>query len=86
MDLSAYFASLNLLNLLSRMPAAVAQGLIWGLMALGVEYCVDRFFRAAWQPTWSLVMVVICVGLIIPLRVVRRVPSLREEARRRFNM
>ena len=36
MDLSAYFASLNLLNLLSRMPAAVAQGLIWGLMALGV--------------------------------------------------
>ena len=36
MDLSAYIASLNLLNLLSRMPAAVAQGLIWGLMALGV--------------------------------------------------
>ena len=35
---------------------------------------------------WSLVVVVICVGLIIPLRVVRRVPSLREEARRRFNM
>ena len=86
MDLSAYFASLNLLNLLSRMPAAVAQGLIWGLMALGVEYCMDRFFRAAWQPTWSLVVVVICVGLIIPLRIVRRVPSLREEARRRFNM
>ena len=24
-----------------------------GLMALGVEYCMDRFFRAAWQPTWS---------------------------------
>ena len=56
-----------------------------GLMALGVEYCMDRFFRAAWQPTWSLVVVVICVGLIIPLRVVRRVPSLREEARRRVN-
>ena len=56
------------------------------LMALGVEYCMDRFFRAVWQPTWSLVVVVICVGLIIPLRVVRRVPSLREEARRRFNM
>ncbi len=29
-----------------------------GLMALGVEYCMDRFFRAAWQPTWSLVVVV----------------------------
>lgn len=50
-----------------------------GLMALGVEYCMDRFFRAAWQPTWSLVVVVIRIGLIIPLRVVRRVPSLREE-------
>lgn len=36
MELSAYFASLNVLNLFSRMPAAVAQGIIWGLMALGV--------------------------------------------------
>ena len=86
MSLSAYFGSLSVANLLSRMPAAAAQGMIWGLMALGVEYCMDRFFRAAWQPTWSLVVVVICVGLIIPLRIVRRVPSLREEARRRFNM
>ena len=86
MSLSAYFGSLSVANLLSRMPAAAAQGMIWGLMALGVEYCMDRFFRAAWQPTWSLVVVVICVGLIIPLRVVRRVPSLREEARRRFDM
>ena len=86
MSLSAYFGSLSVANLLSRMPAAAAQGMIWGLMALGVEYCMDCFFRAAWQPTWSLVVVVICVGLIIPLRVVRRVPSLREEARRRFNM
>ena len=31
-----YLASLSLANLLSRMPAAVGQGLIWGLMALGV--------------------------------------------------
>jgi len=31
-----YLASLSLSNLLSRMPAAVGQGLIWGLMALGV--------------------------------------------------
>lgn len=36
MDLAAYFGSLNILNLFSRMPAAVAQGMIWGLMALGV--------------------------------------------------
>ena len=32
----AYLASLSLPNLLARMPAAVGQGLIWGLMALGV--------------------------------------------------
>lgn len=36
MELSAYFASLDVLNLFSRMPAGIAQGLIWGLMALGV--------------------------------------------------
>ena len=57
-----------------------------GLMAMGVEYCIDRYFLEAWQPSWSLVVLVICIGLIIPLRIVRRVPSLREEARRRFNM
>lgn len=57
-----------------------------GLMAMGVEFCLDRYFREVWQPSWSLVVLVICIGLIIPLRIVRRVPSLREEARRRFNM
>ena len=31
-----YFASLDFMNLLTRMPSAVAQGLLWGLMALGV--------------------------------------------------
>ena len=36
MNLAAYFSSLSVLNLLSRMPAGVAQGIIWGLMALGV--------------------------------------------------
>ena len=36
MSLSAYFGSLSVANLLSRMPAAAAQGMIWGLMALGV--------------------------------------------------
>jgi len=57
-----------------------------GLLALGVEYCMDCYFLQAWEPSWSLVVAVICIGLIIPLRIVRRVPSLREEARRRFNM
>ncbi len=34
--MSAYLSSLNILNLFSRLPAGVAQGIIWGLMALGV--------------------------------------------------
>lgn len=36
MELTAYLTSLSLLQLFSRMPAAAAQGLLWGLMALGV--------------------------------------------------
>ena len=51
-----------------------------GLMAMGVEYCLDRYFLEVWQPSWSLVVLVICIGLIIPLRIVRRVPSLRGSA------
>ncbi len=36
MTMSVYLSALSVTNLLSRMPAAVAQGIIWGLMALGV--------------------------------------------------
>lgn len=32
----SYFASLNPMNLLAAMPGCIAQGLIWGIMALGV--------------------------------------------------
>ncbi len=32
----SYFASLNPMNLLGSMPGAIAQGIIWGIMALGV--------------------------------------------------
>lgn len=38
--------SLDVLNLFSRMPAAVAQGIIWGLMALGV-YITFRLLDVA---------------------------------------
>ena len=34
--MEAYFASLSLLKLLKNMPGGIAQGLIWGLMALGI--------------------------------------------------
>lgn len=36
MNMAAYFASLNPANLLKGIPGSIAQGLIWGLMALGV--------------------------------------------------
>ena len=36
MPMSVYLSALSVTNLISRMPAAVAQGIIWGLMALGV--------------------------------------------------
>lgn len=34
--MAQYFASLSFLDLAGRLPTAVAQGLIWGIMALGV--------------------------------------------------
>ena len=36
MSVSSYFASLSLLKLLRNMPGGVSQGLIWGIMALGI--------------------------------------------------
>ena len=57
-----------------------------GLLTLGVEFCIDRYFRGVWEPGWSLVVLTVCIGLVIPLQIVRHVPSLREEARRRFNL
>ena len=46
MNIAAYFASLSFANLLSRMPAAAAQGIVWGLMALGV-YITFRLLDVA---------------------------------------
>ncbi len=34
--MAAYFSALSLAGLISRLPACVAQGLIWGIMAIGV--------------------------------------------------
>ena len=42
-----------------------------GLLAVGIEFCIDRYFRGVWQPGWSLIVLAVCVGLIIPLRIVR---------------
>ena len=57
-----------------------------GLFLLGVELFVDQFLTGAWRPGWSLIVMTVCAALVIPLVIVRRVPSLREEVRRRFHM
>ena len=59
---SLVLASLSLPNLVSRLPGGVAQGIIWGIMALGV-YITFRLLdvadltvdgRRCWPP-WSRV-------------------------------
>ncbi len=44
--MSAYFASLNLLKLVRNMPGGISQGLIWGIMALGI-YITFRLLDVA---------------------------------------
>ncbi len=44
--MEAYFASLSLLKLLKNIPGGIAQGLIWGLMALGI-YITFRILDVA---------------------------------------
>ncbi|MBO5555718.1 MAG: ABC transporter permease [Oscillospiraceae bacterium] len=46
MSITAYFASLSLLKLAKNLPGGVAQGLIWGLMALGI-YITFRLLDVA---------------------------------------
>ena len=57
-----------------------------GLFCFFLELYLDRFLHQTWDPAWSLVVLAICVAVIVPLIIIRRVPSLREEARRRFHM
>ena len=57
-----------------------------GVFLVGLEIFIDRVILGWWEPGWSLVVLTVCVALVIPLVVVRRVPSLREEMRRRFHM
>lgn len=46
MTIGAYFASLSLPRLLSNLPGGIAQGLIWGIMAMGV-YITYRLLDVA---------------------------------------
>ena len=56
-----------------------------GIYCVEIELCGDWYFHHAIDLSWSLIVFACCVGLCIPLIVVRRVPSLREEVRRRFH-
>lgn len=70
MTISAYIASLSLLKLAKNLPGGIAQGLIWGLMALGVlitfrlldvaDLTVDGSFTLGAAVT---VMLIIAAGL-----------------------
>ena len=71
---------MSILSTLAVVIAAVA------VFVMGLELLGDLYFHGAWGPSWSLVVLIVAVGLEIPLMVVRRVPGLRREARRRFHM
>jgi putative ABC transport system permease protein len=45
-SITAYFASLNLLKLAKNLPGGVSQGIIWGIMALGI-YITFRLLDVA---------------------------------------
>ena len=70
----------------SLLTSIVALLLAAGLQCGFIELFVDLFLRDSWQPGWSLIVMTVCVGLSVPLVVVRSVSSLREEARRRFHL
>ena len=46
MTLTSYFASLNVLKLFRNMPGGISQGIIWGIMALGI-YITFRLLDVA---------------------------------------
>ena len=46
MSIAAYFSSLNLLKLMRNLPGGVSQGIIWGIMALGI-YITFRLLDVA---------------------------------------
>ncbi len=70
-------------SILSGMTAVIGS---IGVFTAGIELLVDRYLHLAWEAGWSIVILAVCVALIIPLIIIRRVPSLREEVRRRFHM
>lgn len=76
MDILGYFASLNPLDLLKWLPGNVAQGVIWGIMALGV-YITYRLLEFAdltvdgsFATGGAVTVVLILAGLPAPVALV----------------
>ncbi len=81
--MAAYFSSLDLSALVSRLPAGIAQGVIWGIMALGV-YMTFRLLNFADMTvdgtfTTGGAVTVMPVGLVSLVELVGADKSLVEE-------
>ncbi len=57
-----------------------------GVFLVGVEYLIDRWLTGGVDLSWSLVVLTICVCTAVPLIIIRRIPAVREEVRRRFHV
>ncbi len=56
-----------------------------GIFSVLLELFIDLYATGRWEPRWSLVVAAASAALVIPLVVVRQVPGLREQVRRKFH-
>lgn len=70
-------------SILSTMALIIASVAVF---IAGLELLGDLYFHGTWRPSWSLVVLIVAGAMEIPLLVVRWVPGLRREVRRRFHM
>lgn len=49
------------------------------------ELMIDNYLFEGWRPFWSMIVLAVCVGLSIPIIIVIKTPSLREEIRKRWH-
>lgn len=57
-----------------------------GVFCLAIEFFVNFYLTCLWRPVWSVVVAAICATIMVILIVIRRVPGLREQARRKFHL
>lgn len=70
-------------SILATIAAVIASAAVF---VAGLELLGDLYFHGEWSPSWSLVVLIVAGATEIPLMVVRWVPGLRKEVRRRFHM